>query len=174
MKNLSDFPKFLKILPIILHTSALKGLTRSEKMTKAVKLHQQFAHCSKERLLKLVKNSKNFDDKEFLDVLEECCDNCEFCQLSKKPPLKPIVGLPLADRFNQVVCMDLKEYKHNELWILHLIDSATRYSAACLISTKHQDEVLRNIYLMWISYFGYPQKFLSDNGGSSPMILFVK
>ena len=150
---------------IILHTTALKGLKKSEKMKKAVKLHQQFAHCSKERLIKLVKESKNFNDKEFLEIIEECCDNCEFCQLSKKAPLKPIVGLPLADRFNQVVCMDLKEYKHNELWILHLIDSATRYSAACLITTKHQDEVLRNIYLMWISYFGYPHRFLSDNGG---------
>ena len=154
-----------KFYNIILHTEGLKGLTRSEKMKKAVKLHQQFAHCSKERLLKLVKNSKDYDDKEFLEVLEECYENCEFCQLSKRAPLKPIVALPLSDRFNQVVCMDLKEYKHNEIWILHLIDSATRYSAACLITTKHQDEVLRNIYLMWISYFGCPQTFLSDNGG---------
>merc|ERR1712215_103609 len=61
--------------------------------------------------------------------------------------------------------MDLKEYVHNKYWILHLIDSATRYSVATLITTKHQDEILRNIYLMWISYFGYPKKFLSDNGG---------
>ena len=75
------------------------------------------------------------------------------------------MGISLADKFNQVVCMDLKEYKHNESWILHLIDSATRYSAACLVRTKHQDEIIRNIYLMWISYFGHPHKFLSDNGG---------
>ena len=150
---------------IILHTSALKGLTKSEKRKKALKLHQQFAHCSKERLFKLVKESRDFNDKEFLNVLEECYDNCEFCHLSKKAPLRPIVGLPLADRFNQVVCMDLKEYKHNEIWILHLIDSATRYSAACLITTKRQDEIVKNIYMMWISYFGYPHKFMSDNGG---------
>ena len=32
---------------------------------------------------------------------------------------------------------DLKEYVHNESWILHLIDAATRYSAACMINTKH-------------------------------------
>ena len=154
-----------KFYNIVLHTTALKGLTRSEKSKKAMKLHQQFAHCSKERLIKLVKESKNFDDKEFLETLEECCDNCEFCQQTKKAPLKPIVGLSLANKFNQVVCMDLKEYKHNESWILHLIDSATRYSAACLVTTKHQDEIIQNIYLMWISYFGHPHKFLSDNGG---------
>ena len=79
--------------------------------------------------------------------------------------MRPIVGMPLADKFNQVVCMDLKEHIHNESWILHMIDSATRYSVACLIKTKHQDEIVRNIYLMWIAYFGAPRKFLSDNGG---------
>ena len=46
-----------------------------------------------------------------------------------------------------------------------MIDSATRYSAAALITTKHQDEMIRNICLIWIGYFGYPQKFMSDNGG---------
>ena len=98
-------------------------------------------------------------------MIEEWCDSCEICQKYKKAPLRPIVGMRLADKFNQVVCMDLKEYIHNKCWILHLIDSATRYSAATLITTKHQDEILRNIYLMWISYFGYPCKFMSDNGG---------
>ena len=98
-------------------------------------------------------------------MIEEWCDSCEICQKYKKPPLRPIVGLPLADKFNQVVCMDLKEYVHNKYWILHLIDSATRYSAAALITTKHQDEIIRKVYLIWIGYFGYPQKFMSDNGG---------
>ena len=97
-----------KFYNIVLHTTALKGLSRSEKKKKAIKLHQQFAHCSKERLIKLVKESKNFDDKEFLEILEECYDNCEFCQQIKKAPLRPVVGISLADKFNQVVCMDLK------------------------------------------------------------------
>ena len=44
-----------KFYNMVLHTTALKGLSRSEKKKKAIKLHQQFAHCSKERLIKLVK-----------------------------------------------------------------------------------------------------------------------
>ena len=32
-------------------------------------------------------------------------------------------------------------------------------------SCKHQDEIIRQIYQIWISYSGCPKKFLSDNGG---------
>ena len=83
----------------------------------------------------------------------------------KKASLRPVVGLPLANIFNHVVCMDLKEYVHNKTWILHIIDSSTRYSAARLIHTKKDEEIVKNIYLMWIAYFGSPVKFLADNGG---------
>ena len=79
--------------------------------------------------------------------------------------MRPVVGLPLGTDFNQVVCMDLKEVEHNKTWFLHLIDSVTRYSQACLVHTKHQDEIIRQIYRIWISDFGCPKKFLSNNGG---------
>ena len=150
---------------IVLHTSAISSLTKKEKRIKAIKLHKQFCHASKEKLCKLVRESKDFRDEEFLTLIKECVDSCELCLKYKRPPLRPVVGMPLADRFNQVVCMDLKEYVHNELWIFHLIDAATRYSAACLIRTKNQDEIVRNIYQIWIAYFGAPKQFLSDNGG---------
>ncbi len=66
-------------------------------------------------------------------MIEKCCDSCEFGLKRKLPPLRPVVGLPLANVFNDVVCMDLKEHIHNKTWILHIIDSVTKYSAACLI-----------------------------------------
>jgi hypothetical protein len=71
----------------------------------------------------------------------------------------------LSERFNEVVCMDLKEFEHNKTWILHIIDSATRYSAACLINTKKKDVIVARIFQTWICYFGAPKKFLTDNGG---------
>ena len=61
--------------------------------------------------------------------------------------------------------MDLKEYIHNKTWILHLIDAATRYSAACLINSKNKDLVVSRIFQIWVGYFGAPKKFFSDNGG---------
>ena len=150
---------------IVLHVKHINGLGRKEKEKKAIKLHRQFAHASKEKLVKLVKESKDFNDKEFLKCIEECCDQCEVCRKYKRPFRRPIVGLPIASQFNEVVCMDLKEYKHNKIWILHLIDAATRYSAGCLVRTKHKDEIIKQIYRIWIAYFGSPNLFLNDNGG---------
>ena len=150
---------------IVLHSTALEDLSVEQKKQKALKLHRQFSHASKEKLHKLVKESKSFNDSEFLDMISKCCDECELCQKFKRPPLRPVVGLPLADDFNQVVCMDLKEHVHNKSWLLHLIDAKTRYSAAVIITSKHQDVIIENIFLMWIAYFGTPNSFLSDNGG---------
>ena len=150
---------------VVLQTEALCGLTTKEKEAKALKLHRQFCHASKWRLCKLVRDSKDFNDPEFLKVIEKCCDSCKLCLTHKRVPPRPVVGMPLADNFNQVVCMDLKQHIYNKSWILHLIDSATRYSAACLVSSKDPDEIIMNIFQMWIAYFGYPFKFLTENSG---------
>ena len=34
-----------------------------------------------------------------------------------------------------------------------------------MFSSYEKDEIIRQIYQIWISYFGYPKKFLSDNSG---------
>ena len=119
-----------------------------------MKLHRQFSHAAKESLCKLVKESKDFSDKVFLDLIEECCDSCEICQKFVCPPLPPVVGSTLANNFNHVIYMNLKEHIRNESWILNLTDAATRYSAACLISTKHQDEIMSQIlnvdWIFWV------------------------
>ena len=46
----------------------------------------------------------------------------------------------------------------------HLIDTSTKYSGARMIKIKRREEIVCNIFLMWISYFGPPKCFLSDNG----------
>ena len=61
--------------------------------------------------------------------------------------------------------MDLKEFEHHKSWILHIIDSFTRFSAACLIYTKKKEVVVSKIFQIWVGYFGSPRKFLLDNGG---------
>ena len=61
--------------------------------------------------------------------------------------------------------MDLKEIEKGKLWILHLVDSATRYTAATLINTKKKEVVVKKIFQIWMSYFGSPEKFHNDCGG---------
>ena len=113
---------------------------------------------------KLVKES-DMNDKEFLACIGHVCKTCNICVAYKAAPLKPVVSLPLANKFNQVVCLDLKEYVHNKVWILHMIDAATRYSQARLITTKRKEEISKQIFEMWISFFGVPSTLMSDNGG---------
>ena len=122
-------------------------------------MHCQFSHASQDKLCKLLKQSPGFDNNEFLNIVKAQCGLWEVCQKFKCPPSRNVVGLPLADNFNQVVCIDLKEYIDNKVWILHLIDATTRYSAACLIRTNHPDEIIRCVYLIWIAYFGSPKNF---------------
>ena len=149
---------------IIFHLENLTDYTRADKLKKAMKLHRQFAHASKERLIRLLKNG-GCSDKEFIDAIEECCNNCQFCQKYKQAKPKPIVGLPKSEQFNEVVVMDLKEVQKGKLWILHLIDSHTRYIATSLIKSKRKEIVVERIFKIWIAYFGAPLKFHSDNGG---------
>ena len=142
----------------------LPTYTTEEKKKKALKLHRQFAHSSKERLLKLLRDG-GCKDKEFMKAVEDVCTNCTFCQKYRHAKPRPVVGLPKGDRFNQVVSMDLKEVVKGKVWILHLVDNCTRYTAAALISTKKKEVVVKKIFQIWLAYFGSPVKLHNDCGG---------
>ena len=59
--------------------------------------------------------------------------------------------------------MDLKEFKGK--LILHVIDHATRFSAATFVTSRHKEEIIGTLLKIWISVFGPPFKFFSDKGG---------
>ena len=83
------------------------------------------------------KKSSPLNDANFLKLIDKYCDSYEFCVKCKLPPLHSILDLTLVNVFNNVVCMNLKEHIFNKTWILHIIDFATKYSTAFLISSKH-------------------------------------
>ena len=111
----------------VLHFEGLKTCLRVEKRKEAKKLHRQFAHASKEKSMSLVRSNKALNDKEFLDLIWDVCDSCSVCLKFRKPLLQPAVGLTPLNRFNDIVCLDLKEQGHNQYWILHLIDTSIGY-----------------------------------------------
>ena len=149
---------------IVLHMENLPGFSKQEKMEKAKKLHRQFAHASKERLLKLLRDG-GCEDKEFLAIVKNVCETCTFCHKYKQAKPRPVVGLPKATKFNEVVAMDLKETEKGKEWILHLVDHCTRYTAAALITSKRKDVIVKNLFKIWLAYFGAPRVFHSDCGG---------
>ena len=156
---------------VVLHLENIQNVSEDVLDKKALKLHRTLGHCSKDKMLALVKKSKSHNDKRFLQAIKKCCDTCKVCIRYKKPPLKPIVTAPLAKDFNEVVCMDLKLIDSKFL-ILHLIDSATRYSMASIVRTKRATEIVDLVSEMWIKYFGAPGTFMSDNGGEFSNELF--
>ena len=104
------------------------------------------------------------NDDEVLNLVDEISSKCDICKEYKKAPLRPVVGLPLANEFNHTVAMDLITIPQGG-WILHLVDVFSRYSVACVRRSKKPASIIDAILKPWISYFGYPQRFLADNGG---------
>ena len=129
----------------------------------ALKLHKQFGHASSDKLIKLIRNSGTKNTK-LESSLENVCKSCEVCLKFKRPVPRPIVALPLAEKFNDVVAMDLKSFGDNSYFLV-LVDHATRYCASVVIHNKKPSTVVQSLFVMWISLFGPPSKFLFDNGG---------
>ena len=72
----------------------------------------------------------------------------------------------LAKKINETVTSDLKSWKSNpKVWFLHIIDHLTQFSASCVIEAKRKDEIIEQVFRMWVSTFGLPKKFLLDKSG---------
>ena len=71
------------------------------------KLHHQFGHVKITRLTSLIENAKRMTDK-VRGYLKQDCTSCVRDQKSKP---RPAVSLPRATLFNQVITIDLKDYK---------------------------------------------------------------
>ena len=105
-----------------------------KKRKKLYKLHRQFAHPSGKNLKALMKNTEAFDT-EVDEIIEHISENCEVCKRFKRTPSQPVVCMPLANKFNQVVAMDLKQFRDG-IYFLHLIDLFSRFSLSQAITRK--------------------------------------
>lgn len=141
----------------ILHSAG-----KSDCESIASKLHRQFAHPSSERLRKLLRTANRHDD-DLHKAVDRVTENCDTCRRFKKPRSRPIVSMPLASSFNETVAMDLKSF--NGVYFLVLVDVATRYCIATVIRNKAAETIIKALFACWITIFGAPSQFLSDNGG---------
>ena len=127
------------------------------------KLHYQFGHPVKGKLMKLLVDAKvwesNFDS--CLDKIEE---NCQICKVHKRTPRKPVVAMPMSHDFNDAVCVDLKQWT-GKGWILHIIDMHTRYTRSVFVDRKVSSGIIDKIMKEWVAIFGVPKMLMSDNGG---------
>ena len=129
------------------------------------KLDRQFAHAPAHKLISLIKGAGSpwSDDPALTAQIKKTVVMCSTCNLYKKPPPCPTVGLPLATCFQETVAMDLKFYEGKI--IPHLIDHATRLSQAVHIPSKHPRVITEALLTNWISIYGPADKSLTDNEG---------
>jgi len=97
----------------------LDTLDKSTRYNTLLKLHRQFAHPPENKLISLLKDAGIWNEK-FKEDLVTISKTCKVCTIYKKTPPRPIVGLPMARKFNEKVAMDLKSWK--DKWILHIVD----------------------------------------------------
>ena len=136
-----------------------------------MKLHGLFAHPTSNKLIKLInsagqewRNNQNLKAEIF-----KVTNECNTCQIFKKPSPWPVVGLPVASWFLECVAIDLKFYRKHIL--LHMIDHATfsNLSASTIITSKKPNIIISKIFQVWISLYGLPEIFLVITVGNLPM-----
>ena len=130
-----------------------------------VKLHHMFGHVSIKKLCKLIENSKRMTEnvKGYLDDVER---NCKSCKVKANAKPHPVVSLPRASRFNQVVTMDLKHYQCKQYnFIVYFVDLFSRLTVGAFINNKLPSTVGEKVLDKWISVFGRMKVLHSDRGG---------
>ena len=128
-------------------------------------LHKYFAHGSTKKIGQFIKTMELENEGEILEALENVQKSCDFCKRHKSreiPHRK--VAIPQGNQFNDLMAMDLKKLNCDK-WIVHFIDTVTRYSGAAAIESKDAEEILTKMFERWIAVFGRPKKIISDNGG---------
>ena len=83
----------------------LQELTREERYKILLKLHRQFAHQPKKRLIALLKDAKVWQE-QYIEDMVQIKEKCELCKIYAKTPSRPVVGLSMAIKFNEKVAME--------------------------------------------------------------------
>ena len=133
----------------------------------AEKLHRQFAHP---QIMSLINKAGEpwSNNKDLISEVKRIDKECTTCQIYRRSPPRPVVGLPMAFKFLETVAMDLKLY--DKKIFLHLIDLCTRLSAATIIKDKNiQPQLLRQYLKHGYLFMAHVINFLSIMAVNLPM-----
>lgn len=98
------------------------------------------------KILKIILNSASPNDEELLKIIDTIEQTCDVCLKKKKAKVKPLVGLALSKDFNDIIALDLKVID-----VLHIVEYATRFSAATVVSLKKKEGIAKAIIRNWIA-----------------------
>ena len=127
------------------------------------KLHHYWGHCRVDKLSKLIQDAGRLT-KPVMACLEKLKESCESCRVFKNRVPRQVVSIPRATRRNQIVTVDLKEWRDGR-YILYIIDMFTRFTFGDFIKDKKSVTVAECLLKKWISVFGKMDTLHSDRGG---------
>lgn len=122
------------------------------------RLHIRWFHCSASRMKMLLTAAGVKPD--ILELVDEIVNACSICRMWAKPGPRSIASSSLSTRFNECVQNDLLFVK--DFIILHMIDCCIRWSAACVVESKHAEVLLTAMDQLWFRVFGSPQELVGD------------
>ena len=114
----------------------------SDVQRKALKLHRQFGHPTSMKLNKLISDA-GVKDSGLRKAVEMVSKECKVCCKLKKAKPHPIVCMPMASKFNDVISMDLKVW--GNCYFLVIVDLATRYCTATVIKDKCANTIIKAV-----------------------------
>ena len=128
------------------------------------KIHHYLGHAKPEKLKKLIKDAGLWNEQVDYS-LQKIGDECS-CKVIENRIPKPAVSIPKANKHNQMVSLDLKDWKSGEYkYILYLVDVFSRFTMAKFIKNKEPSTIAEVIMDCWIKFFGRMDAILSDRGG---------
>ena len=158
LKPLFDFKKVYKRLQIDI-------VAKDPQMAKRLLLglHERFYHCPigdfKNMLLRAGLSS------DILPLAEEAVMSCSICRKYVRMPNRPQVKIGShAGTFNQRVQLDLFQYQ--EVWILLLVDEATRFKVATDVESREHGHLLPKMLDVWFVVLGPPHQLVLDQESS--------
>jgi hypothetical protein len=129
--------------------------------TELSRLHRRFGHPSIERLHTLLKRAGHDVEKKAIEKLTKFCS---FCQKYGKSPGR--FKFRLADDtldFNHSIYVDIMYI--DGMPIIHVIDEATRFSAARFLRNVSAKTTWETLRICWIdTYLGPPDYIVHDAG----------
>ena len=108
------------------------------------KLHRQFGHASKHKLIATIKAVYPDEEHSLLDNVGATFSCETFSQFQRDGP-HPVASLPKIAEFNMTVGMDLFYIK--KVKVLHVIDMFTKFCRLSVVSRKLDEYIWKaNLY----------------------------
>ena len=125
-----------------------------------MRLHRRFGHPSVERFHALLERSGHEFEKKALEKLTKLCHQC---QVHGKSPGRFKFKVPVDSDFNSTIYVDIF-YIDNKP-VLHIIDEATRFSAARFLRDISANTTWEALRSCWVdTYLGPPEFIVHDAG----------